>query len=203
MQHLARDIAPDLADLAAAIAVTTGVIEKMTTTQIARAGWGWHPSRAAELNKMTENRSVLSAWRTGFTILVSAVVLLSYARASERALVPPAEDRFAIGASNVCSPVRRIVLVRNANELRAFRFEDVRLDEESDSYRASVTVMHFAGGHWVEERPQHVVEKPLRGWMHPFMFQAGNTRLRFGTFDLQFNGPACVSMYPYGREEAD
>lgn len=155
--------------------------------------------RAQHLNDLPGPRRRYRGW----LMIVPAFLLWCGPRAEPRAMSAPREGVFGIGPSNVCAPLRRIVLVRKARETHGIRFDEAVADRENGSYRARITIISSEQGRWVERGSQRVEERPLRGWFHPFMVQTGKTRLRVGTFDLQFNGPSCVSMYPFGMAEAD
>jgi hypothetical protein len=94
------------------------------------------------------------------------------------------------------------MLVKKKGHIFGVRFDEASFDSQEQAYRGVAVIMNRTDTLWIERR-QHFTELPLRGPMHPFMFQTGDVRMDFGPFVLSFNGPACVSMYPLGAEGGD
>ena len=115
---------------------------------------------------------------------------------------PSIRSDFGVGPSNVCLPLRRVLLIRSRGRYYAARLNQAFVSRDNSSFAAVFSVSTFADGVWTS-RTQRAEERQLRGPGHPFMFQTGNTRVTFDTFTLRFNGPACVSMYQYNSAEAD
>jgi hypothetical protein len=115
---------------------------------------------------------------------------------------PAISAGFKVGPSNICLPLRRVLLVRSPTKTYAVRLDQAFVSRDGGSFAAVLSTSMFSGGHWTT-KTERVEERQLRGPGHPFMFQTGNTRVTFDTLSLRFNGPGCVSMYPYNGKETD
>lgn len=109
---------------------------------------------------------------------------------------------YAVGPSDICLPLGRVLLVRRQERLYGLRVVKALSNRERNAFKVIFDVSSLEARGW-QTRAENVEERPLRGFGHPFMFQTGETRLRVGTFALSFHGPSCVTMYEYGSEEKD